>query len=73
MYAQASLNYGFIDYNGNSWSNASVDTYNKFNEQVVKREKNLPLPVGSLALKELEFYRDQRHKTFIQLCEIYKA
>lgn len=72
MFTQAPLNYGFIDYNGNAWSNSSVDTYNRFNEQVVKREKKLPLPANSLAFKELEFYRDQRHKTFTLLCDIAK-
>jgi len=61
-----SMPYGFTDYRDNTWSNASVDTYNRFNEQAEKRERLNPAR-GSLTHDELEFYRDQRHKNFIQL------
>ena len=61
------LNYGFKDYLGNTWHNNFVDTYNMFNAQVVKRD----LPnLCAQSKAELEFYKDQRHKHFIQLCEI---
>jgi len=63
------MQYGFTDYRGNTWGNASVDTYNRFNEQVFKREKLNPVR-GTMAFDELEFYRDQRHKCFEQLAEI---
>ncbi len=64
------MEYGFVDYNGSQWSNVSVDTYNRFNEQVAKRD-NLPYnDRSSLAFKELEFYKNQRHKNFVQLMEI---
>lgn len=66
------MEYGFVDWNGNKWSNSAVDTYNRFNDEVAKRDK---LPYDdrtSLAFKELEFYKDQRHKTFVQLMEVSK-
>ncbi|MEI6423718.1 MAG: hypothetical protein WCP55_15985 [Lentisphaerota bacterium] len=66
------MDYGFIDYNGNAWSNASVDTYNLIDAEVSKRLKLNPA-YGSLARTELEFYLDQRHKTFVQLSEINGA
>jgi hypothetical protein len=66
----ANLQPPFIDLNGSKWSQSSIDTYNRFNEQVEKREKlNNP---SEQSKQELEFYRDQRHKTFIQLAEIEK-
>ena len=64
------IEYGFVDFNGNQWSNVSVDTYNRFNAEVAKRD-NLPYDDrSSLAFKELEFYKDQRHKNFVQLMDI---
>lgn len=61
---------GFIDFNGLQWTQASIDTYNRFNEQVEKREiLNNP---SAQSKQELEFYKDQRHKTFLQLSEIEK-
>jgi len=64
------IEYGFVDFNGNKWSNNSVDTYNRFNAEVAKRD-NLPYnDRSSLAFKELEFYKNQRHKNFVQLMEI---
>ena len=61
------IEYGFKDYLGNIWPNNFVDIYNQFNEQVVKRD----LPnLCAQSRAELEFYKDQRHKQFIQLCEI---
>lgn len=65
----ANLNYGFVDYRGNKWSKNMIDTYNRFNEQVEKRETQ-NVKNGSLAHKELEFYKDQRNKQFKILCEI---
>ena len=59
---------GFIDLNDLEWSQTSIDTYNRFNEQVEKREALNNPSVQSK--QELEFYRDQRHKTFIQLVEL---
>jgi len=63
------MEYGFIYYTGRKWHNSSVDTYNRACGEVIKREVNKPIS-GSLAHKELEFYKDQKHKTFIQLSEI---
>ena len=63
------INYPFTDYNGNSWSESLVDTYNRYCHEVETRETR-KLERDSLAWKELEFYRDQRHKQFIQCCEI---
>jgi hypothetical protein len=63
------MKYGFVDYLNNAWPDAHVDTYNHFNEQVEKREAKQPA-LGTMAFDELEFYRDQRHKMFIQLVEI---
>jgi len=64
------MQYGFIDFNLNVWPDASVNTYNRFNEQVAKRDKLPANDKSSLAYKELEFYKNQRHKTFVQLMEI---
>ena len=64
------MEHGFKDYNGNVWSNASVDTYNRFNIEVEKRDKLHCDDRNSLAFKELEHYKDQRHKTFVQLMEL---
>jgi hypothetical protein len=61
------LKYGFKDYLGNTWSNNFVGTYNQFNKQVVKRDL---LNLCDQSKAELEFYKDQRHKQFIQLCEL---
>ena len=61
--------YGFVDYKNNVWSDNQVDTYNRFNEQVAKREK-IPCERGSLSHKELVFYKDQRHKQFQQIVDI---
>ena len=63
------LEYGFIDYRGNSWPNSCVDTYNRHNEQVEKRERLNPAR-GSMVFDELEFYRDARHKCFASLTDI---
>lgn len=64
------MEYGFVDYNSNQWSDVSVDTYNRFNAEVAKRD-HLPYDDrNSLSFKELEFYKNQRHKNFIQLMEI---
>lgn len=59
----------FTDYRGSNWSQTMADTYNRFDAEVEKREKKEP-PRGSQAWHELEFYRDQRHKTFVQLADI---
>lgn len=64
------MEYGFVDYNGNQWSNNAVDTYNRFNAEVAKRDTVHFKSLDSLAFKELEFYKDQRHKNFVQLMEI---
>jgi len=61
------INYGFKDYQTNARNDSSVDTYNRFNDEVIKRDKN---NLNLMAKQELEFYKDQRHKQFIQLCEI---
>lgn len=61
------INYGFKDYQNNIWNDSSVDTYNRFNDEVIKRDKN---NLSHMAKQELEFYKDQRHKQFIQLCEL---
>ena len=63
------MNYGFVDYKGIAWHNSSVDTYNRFDAEVVKRDKP-DMVKGSLAHKELEHYKDQRHKVFVQLGEL---
>ena len=63
------MQYGFVDYLGNVWSDNQVDTYNRYNAQVFKREA-VPHDKGSLHCKELEFYKDQRHKQFIQTVDI---
>lgn len=59
----------FTDYLGHTWTPSLIATYNRFDEQVSKRERQNP-PPGSEAHKELEFYRNQRHKQFIQCSEI---
>jgi hypothetical protein len=59
----------FTDYRGSPWSQTMADTYNRFDAEVEKREKKEP-PRGSLTWQELEFYRDQRHKTFVMLADI---
>jgi hypothetical protein len=63
---QPPLAYGFVDYNGNVWSDNLVDTYNRYNDEVNKRlNMNFDhYPLGSLCRKELEFYKDQRHAFF---------
>jgi hypothetical protein len=63
---QPPLVYGFVDYNGNAWSDNLVDTYNRYNEDVNKRlSMNFDhYPKGSLCRKELEFYKNQRHEFF---------
>jgi len=63
------MKYGFIDYTSKKWHNSSVDTYNRACEEVIKRELHKTI-AGSLAHHELEFFKDQQHKTFIQLSEI---
>lgn len=59
----------FTDYRGSTWTQTLIDTYNRFDAEVEKRERRKP-PRGSLAHKELEFYRDQRHKQFEQCADI---
>ena len=61
------MQYGFIDYLGRKWPDSFVDTYNRYDAEVIKRDKP-NLCAESKA--ELEFYRDQRHKQFIQLSEL---
>jgi hypothetical protein len=56
---------------GNTWIDCHVDNYNRFNEQVEKRERMYKDAVrGSECFNELEFYKDQRHKCFVQLMDI---
>lgn len=63
--------YGFVDYFGHAWGDSSVDTYNRACEEVSKRERMYKNPErGSECFSDLEFYKDQRHKTFVQLVEI---
>jgi hypothetical protein len=74
MYTESeNLVYPFTDYMGNEWSKNLIDTYNRFNyrvNEVIRLNKNCVN--GSLGHKEIEFYLNQRHKTFIQCCEIAK-
>jgi hypothetical protein len=63
------MRYGFVDYRGNAWPNAHVDTYNRYNEQVFKRAYK-ETKRGTMAFDEMEFYRDQRHKMFVQIVDI---
>jgi hypothetical protein len=59
----------FIDLNGNEWLDILIEIYNRFDAEVAKREVR-PYEFGSLGWQELEFYRNQRHKQFVQNCNI---
>lgn len=66
---QPITSYGFVDFNGNQWCNAWVDTYNRFTHDINK-SAGIEVKSGSLTQKERDFYLDQRHKTFVQLLSI---
>ena len=64
------INYGFKDISNNVWPNSLVDTYNIACEQVSKRMRYVNYPTDSLSYKELSFYRDVQHQTFIACMEL---
>lgn len=64
------VEYGFVDFNGNSWCNAWVDSYNNYSKDIANllHFVGVEYPkVGSLMRKHLDFLLDNRHRYFV-LC-----
>ena len=67
--AQQAMEYGFEDFNGNSWCNSWVDSYNLYNE-LINRHAGREIKTGSETHSCIEFHKDQRHKHFVSILEI---
>ncbi len=51
------MKHGFIDFNGNAWSNAAVDAYNTFNNELRRATYK----------HDVDVLLDQRHRFFVMV------
>ena len=67
------IEYNFKDFNGNTWCDSWVDSYNHFND-ILKKFQSIPdSELSPLTKKEINFYLDQRHKIFTLHVELAEA
>lgn len=64
------MQYGFQAFQGMVWCNQWVDTYNRYTKLIDQQERKDPLKRGALCNQEIEFYKDQRHRHFVQCMSI---
>ena len=57
------------DMNGNTWNRYFINTYNQYTKDINK-SAGIEVKKDSLTEKERQFFLDQRHKSYIQFCEI---
>lgn len=62
MKTQVMIEYGFKDINGNLWCDAWVDDYNRQTEYIKS--------INPLNTEKLNFYLDQRHRTYVLHMEL---
>jgi hypothetical protein len=53
------MDYGFVDYNGNSWCDAWVDTYNNYSRHIASISGDSPM-----SFDERAAVADRRHQFF---------
>ncbi len=66
---QKMIGYSFTDMNGNTWKKQWVDCYNNLTNDINKSAGIVCNP-NSLMDIEREFFLDQRHKNYVQFCEL---
>jgi len=59
----------FVDMNGSAWPLGFVETYNRFTD-LINQSANRDIASGSMAEREREFLLDQRHKNYLQFCDV---
>ena len=60
--------YGFIDYLGNRWCDAWVDSYNNHTEIIDRLERKEQL--SPMSKQSLEIQRNLRHQHFMQCVDL---
>ena len=56
------MDYGFVDYNGNAWCNAWVDTYNNYSRHILSIAGD-----SSMCFDERDAVADRRHQFFVSI------
>ena len=59
----------FVDMNGHAWPEEWVTSYNRYTRDINK-SAGIDVSSESLTQKERDFYLDQRHRHFVQRCEL---
>jgi hypothetical protein len=56
------MDYGFVDYNGNHWCNAWVETYNNYSRHILSVSGDSPM-----CYEERDAIADKRHQFFASI------
>ena len=62
---------GFTDYLGNIWPITALDAYNQHTQGINQLLQREPQP-GSTLYKELETLKNNRHRFFVTMAELFQ-